>query len=217
MRSIFFLLMTALLLASIQAFAGYDAAWYQDDFWSGEYPNGFSVVKRGVSVPARMQMDPAAAKSITCRLPYRAVYHPWNEARKAQFRTASRIVPLVASADVYLGDGLEERVLVKKGETIEYLMYQAEGTFSVRFQGKVYGADQGLFSSVEPYDQTQMQEDQWVRVRCLNGKNAWIFLRDLMVQNGEGETVYARGLDSWSLGFREYGKVTDLTRKDLRH
>lgn len=214
MRFLFTLLAFAL---AASAFASYDDSFYQTDYWSGEYPTGFSVIKRGTVVAGRASMDLDAPREIRCRLPYRAVYHPWNAARKAQYRTASRIILLTASADFELGDGIEERVTVKMGETLEYLMYGAEGIFSVRYQGKIYSADQGIFSSVEGFDESLLREDAWVRVSCLNRTKAWIFMGDVVSTDELGNTSYLPGLDVWSRGLREYGKVTDLTDKDLAH
>lgn len=212
MRSLFLILIS---LTSLSGFAAYDSGWYQTVGWSGEYPAGFSVVKRGVSVPARAAMDLDAEKKISCALPYRAVFHPWNRTRKAGYHTASRIVLLVASSDFYLGDGELVHDLVKRGEPLEYLMGGSEGIFSVRYNGKIYSADQGLFSVVEAFDETQFREDRWLNVRCLNGKSAWIYMEDIYTHEESGETGYLPGLDTWSRGLRKYGKVTDLSAKEL--
>jgi hypothetical protein len=214
MRILFGLFLLAAL--SAPAMAAYDNTWYQGDYWSGEYPTGFSVVKSGVKVPARAIMDLDAAKNISCALPKRAVYHPWNSARKATYRTASKIVVLTAKEDLRLGDGVAEpdnRVTVRKGETLEYLMYASEGMFTVRFQGKKYDADQSLFASIEEVKQEQFHEHAWLQLTCLSGKKAWIFMGDLSTVNEAGDTVYLPGLDSWGLGMRKYGDVRDLPRK----
>ncbi|MGZ3693971.1 MAG: hypothetical protein ACXWQO_07200 [Bdellovibrionota bacterium] len=207
------ILFSALLLAAISApaFAAYDSSWYQDNFWSGEYPTGFSVVKKGTSVPARATMDLDAAKTISCALPYHAVFHPWNSARKATYRSASKIVVLTAKEDLKLGDVESGQAEVKKGETIEYLMNAAEGSFIVRFKGKKYTGDQDLFTHVEAIDDNQFIEHDWLGVKCENGKKAWIFMGDISTVNAQGDQVYLPGLDSWGLGFRQkYGEVRDI-------
>ena len=43
----------ALVLFSAAALAAYDDSWYQTEGWSGEYPNGISIVAEGVAIPAR--------------------------------------------------------------------------------------------------------------------------------------------------------------------
>lgn len=37
----------------VQAFATYDNSWYQADYWSGEWPNGFSIVQPGLVLKGR--------------------------------------------------------------------------------------------------------------------------------------------------------------------
>lgn len=207
---VFFLI--AFLSASAAQAAPYGSDYFQADFWSGEYPAGFSVVERGVKVPARKAMDLELAQEVSCELPYRAVYHPWNARRKAVYHTASKIIPLTATKNFSLGE--EGQVEVQAGEVVEYLIYQAEGMFLVRYKNELFTADQGMFDAVAG-DTSAAKEDQWLQLRCVNGPKAWIFLPDLQVAGADGEIGLRKGLDSWSRGLRAYGKVTDLTAKDL--
>lgn len=207
----------ALLAASAQA--AYDKAWYTTDYWSGEWPNGFAVAESGVAVPARSAMDKEAPPSIACTLPYKAVFHPWNEERtrlsKARYVTASRIVPLVARADfVFQPDEESDPVPIKKGDTIEYLVYGAEGYFTIRIGEREYTASQELLDSMEPVADDAFLQEEWLQLRCENGKRAWIFMDDLRHVGEDGQTTYADGL--WAVmsggpGIEEYGVARDLT------
>lgn len=213
-----FLAFALFLVSATSALAAYDPQnWYQADFWSGEYPHGFSVVAKGVKVPARAVMDPAA-KPFQCELPFLAVYHPWNSGRKADYRTASRIVNLTAKEEVLLGDEVgQTKAKVRKGETIQYLIYLSEGGVRVRYHGQEFDADQGIFEKSEPVSEDAFRQDEWVRIRCVKGPKAWIFLPEMSVEQKDGSTDYLPGLDGWSRGYRDqYGKVTDLTPADLK-
>jgi hypothetical protein len=208
-------LFLALALLPLGASAAYDSTWFKADGWSGEYPNGISVVAKKTSVPARAEMDLEAPANIQCGLPYLAVFHPWNAKRKASYVTMSKIVILTVKQDfVFEDEGT--KINLKKGDTIEYLVYGAEGWFTVRINGKIYGADQSLFDQVEPVDQSAFRQDEWLNVRCRNGKKGWILLDDLTKTDENGNTTYLPGLDSWYLGFKEYGVVKDLTEKDIK-
>lgn len=213
-----FLLLALFLATGASAMAAtYDSQnWYQADFWSGEYPHGFSVIKKGVKVPARAEMT-TAAKPFQCELPFLAVYHPWNSGRKALYRTASRIVKLTAKEEFTLGDEEQGQAKVKKGDTIEALIYLSEGGVRVRFNGKIYDAGQEVFQNSEEVSNDAFQQDEWVQLRCVNGPKAWIFLPEMSVQHKDGAEDYLPGLDGWGRGYRDqYGKVTDLTPEDLK-
>lgn len=209
---------TTLILASASlALAAYDKAWYITEYWSGEYPNGFSVIQENTTVPARSEMDLDKPANIQCAVPFKAVFHPWNEARKANYMTASRIVNMTAKIDFELEGNNEEKVKVHKGDTVEYLIYGAEGGFTVRYQGVEYYGDQELFEKIEEsQDSLDFHQDEWVHLTCGNGENAWIFMPDLSQTDEQGEVKTLPGIGSWGLGMRDYGQVTDLTDDDLK-
>ncbi len=208
------LVLASFVFSSALALAAYDQTWYQANFWSGEYPNGFSVVTDGVTVPARTAMDRDLPVSIQCGLPKFAVYHQWNGARQADYRTASKIVPMVANEEFEIG--FTETATVHAGDTVEYLIYGAEGMFFVRYNGVEYEADQEMLTKVT-YDEKALEvpQEEWLNVTCLGGENAWIFAGDLSTVDVDGNTQWLPGLDTWFLGFRDYGVVTDLTEADL--
>lgn len=194
--------------------SSYDSSWYKADGWSGEYPNGFSVIKKNVVVKGRESVDLNAPASISCGLPIKAVFHPWNAKRKAAFVSMSKIVLLTVKED-FVFESDETKIDLKKGDVIEYLVYGAEGWFTVRINGKEYGADQSLFEKVEEVAEGAFHQDEWIQVPCKSGKKAWLLLADLVKVNADGELVYLPGLDGWSKGFVEYGVVRDLKNKDL--
>lgn len=200
---------------SSSAFAAYDNSWFQAEFWSGEYANGIAVVKRNTSVMGRASMDPSAPADLRCALPYKAVFHPWNSRRNAKSKvnyfTASKIVKLVAKEDFeFSGNDGDDKIAIKKGDEIEYLIYGSEGYFTVRIQGKQYGAGQDLFEKVEEVSREQFQEDQWFQLNCENRVRVWLRMDDLFTNNDGEETKYAPGLGNWGAGMIEYGKVRDL-------
>src|SRR5690349_6958998 len=52
---------------------GYGEGWYVSEFWSGEYPPGFSVTRKDTVVQARVRMDKTTPREVACKLPYLAV------------------------------------------------------------------------------------------------------------------------------------------------
>ena len=74
------------LLATATMFGGgaraYDGTWYRADFWSGEYPAGFTLTA-DVSIQIRLEPVPDAPPTVRCDLSRNATYHPWNGARIA--------------------------------------------------------------------------------------------------------------------------------------
>ncbi len=202
----------ALAVLPTFASAAYDDSWYKADFWSGEYPNGFAVVADDVSLPARTAPDKDLAATLSCALPKNAVYHHWNASRPAEFVTYSKITPMYAKEDFVfdvLDDGAED-LSITKGQLIEHLVYGAEGMFFVRIDGKTYEAYQDLYDHLEPVDVESIAYDQWVKISCGNKVEGWILYADLVSTDEEGNETYLPGLDSWYLGFHEYGDVTDI-------
>lgn len=209
------LLFLALALGfSASAFsAPYDGSWFQTQFWSGEYPNGFSVNKSGVTVMGRSGMDKDLPAEMACALPFKATFHIWNternDANQVEYHTASKIVPLIAREDFLFEDG-EKKVQIHKGDLIEYLIYHSEGWFAVRIDGQEYEADQSLFDNVEEVSQDQFVQDEWMHLTCENGTSTWLYYPDLF--NADGEFV--SGLQGPKI--EGYGTATDLTDKNLQ-
>jgi hypothetical protein len=202
--------------------SGYDNTWYISEFWSGEYPPGFSVTRPVTSVLARARMDKAAPRDVTCKLPYLAVIHPWNKRRiatsKIKFLSATRIVHLVVKEPfVFDGLGGDKRIKVqlKKGDAIDYIRNDAEGTFEVRIFGKQYTAGQNLFDRVQDVAQDQFVEADWVLLTCDDGNRASILLSDLMPGSGDTKDWIA-GISGVGPGQTGYGQARDLTAAEAR-
>jgi len=188
------MLMGALALASMPSAAGqpavrangYDSGWYISDFWSGEHPNGFSVTRTDTVVLARRSMDKAAPRDVACRLPYLAVIHPWNRRRIAasriKFLSATKIVGLIAKEPFvfeHTSSHANRKLQIKKGDVIEYLRNDAEGSFEVRIAGEQYTAGQDLLDHAHDVADDQFVENDWVSLTCTSGRRAWIFSRSL--------------------------------------
>lgn len=181
------------LLLVTQAHAQYDNSWYKADYWPGEYPAGFSVIKKGVKIPARSEMTKDVAVSLQCPVEFKSVYHEWNQKKRAEYTTFSKIVPLTVKEDFeFLAsyeDEEEVRIPLKKGDVIEYLVYGAEGWFTVRINGKEYGADQDLFTKVEDVDQNSFQDDEWLTLNC-GGQKAYVLFSDLYTVDADGNEKF---------------------------
>jgi hypothetical protein len=202
--------------------SGYDSSWYVSAFWSGEYPNGFSVTRPDTAVQARRSMDKAAPRDVACRLPYLAVVHPWNQRRaaasKITFLSATKIVRLIAKAPFVfedLGADARAKVPLKKGDLIEYLRNDAEGSFEVRIAGKQYTAGQDLFDHVESVPDDQFVEDDWAALTCVAGSRAYIFLDELGLGSDDPKTQVA-GISGVGPGQTGYGQARDLTAAEAR-
>jgi len=194
----------------------YGDGWYVSEFWSGEYPPGFSVTRKDTVIQARSRMDKAAPRAVACKLPYLAVIHPWNGSRAAKnnikFLSATKIVRFVAKEPFDFEDQgtAASKIPLKKGDTIEYIRNDAEGLFEVRIFGKQYTAGQDLFDHVEDVSQQPFIEDDWVLLTCEGGNRSYILLSDLAVDGGDAgkRTV---GISEVGPGLVGYGTARDLT------
>ncbi|HKD31556.1 MAG TPA: hypothetical protein VKC66_37340 [Xanthobacteraceae bacterium] len=185
--------------------AKYDASWYRAEYWGAEYPDGFTVDD---DVTLRIRATPAvgASKSVSCALPKGATYHPWNKKRVAadhlKFVTFTRIVPFEITEDYssgvwrFPGDVLMT-LNFKKGDRWSLIAPGSEGFFLIRFGGKIYRAEQNLFSASaavggKPREEHGSEEDgnrggnvvdveqhEWVRLKCATGAAGWIFYDEI--------------------------------------
>jgi hypothetical protein len=199
---------------------GYGEGWYVSEFWSGEYPPGFSVTRKDSVVQARARMDKTAPREVACKLPYLAVIHPWNRSRiaksKIKFLSATKIVRLVVKEpfDFEAEDARGGKIHLSKGDTIEYLGNGAEGSFKVRIAGKQYTANESLFDHVEDVARDQFVEDDWVALTCEGGNRAYVLLSDLVLEGATGERT--AGVSEVGPGQTGYGRARDLTAKEAR-
>ena len=144
----------ALLLATpaaAQSVPSYDDTWYRGDPPAGEYPNGFTVLEDTV-LKLRPLMS-STDKTIDCPLPAKATIHPWNversQAMGLTFVTYSEIQEYEVT-EAYEGpfygefDATETTLSFKPGDRFRYLIYFAEGTYLMEYEGVQYTGDQGL-------------------------------------------------------------------------
>jgi hypothetical protein len=203
-----------LLTSTARTFAGYDDTWFQSNFWSGEYPPGFSVTKKRTTLMARSGMDKDLPRDVACGMPYLALIHPWNKERirksNLQFFSATKIIKMIAKEDFDFGDD----ITVKKGEVVEYIANRAEGFFYVRIGGKPYDADQSLFHFVETPTRDQFVEDDRVLLTCQGGNRAYIFVYDLGVRRWSDAPAFVPGISDTGPGQEGYGKARDLTEQE---
>jgi hypothetical protein len=143
-----------------------------------------------------------------------AVIHPWNAGginkNGIEFISASKIVPMIAKQDFKFSGYAGEKAVkfpVKKGMTLNYLRYNAEGTFEIEISGRQYTADQDLFDHVDDTSLADSAADQWVLMTCTNGNRAYIYFDDL---------VNVAGIADVGPGVTEYGKARDLTPAEAR-
>jgi hypothetical protein len=190
-----------------QAAEAYDDTWYRANFWSGEYPGGFSVAKT-TTVALRPTLDPAAEKTISCELPQGATYQPWNNARVEEQGLAFASFTKIATYKLTQpyettfyrhDDASEVKVSLKAGDTFRYLVYFGEGAFLMEYDGVQYDGDQDLFEHSEQEGDTNGYEE-WLRINCPNNQWGWLFMGDIVLD--EGSFV--------SPNITEYGTSKDL-------
>jgi hypothetical protein len=172
--------------ASAAADIGYDQTWYRAAFWSGEYPDGFTVLKP-TAIQLRGEPSPMSSPRIECALNQGATYHPWNYDRVAtgdlEFLSFTRIdlmtVDHETRAVLYDEAGKTEFAFdFARGEHWRYLAYLAEGSFLMDYKGKVYIGDQALLENSSG-SLAQDEYHAWIRISCANGASGWLFMQDI--------------------------------------
>lgn len=175
--------------------SNYETGWYKADFWSGEYPHGFTV-SAATTLKIRKEPVQTAAKLIGCELPIGATFHPWNKVRikksNLEFVAFTRIEEMVATKNfnstVRKGsDGKEISLSLIKGDHWRSLAYESEGISLIQYRGKNYSVDQDFWSnsmklvaqdpSLASAPDSGYQE--WLKLTCENGLSGWIYMSDL--------------------------------------
>ncbi|MBA4339843.1 MAG: hypothetical protein C0421_13495 [Hyphomonas sp.] len=173
------------------AISGYDDTWFLSGGWPGEYPPGFAVLDADVKVPARARPNPTDPQDITCLLPQYANYQLWNTARtdedQIEYFVATKKVPVTVLEDTdveFVGEGGIQTLSLKKGEQMTYLRYIGEGVTVISFNGQEYEFNEGELSNVTDIANTALEENLWVRVTCLGGKQAWLMFDEVIDEAG---------------------------------
>jgi hypothetical protein len=194
------------------AISGYDTqTWFLSPGWPGEYPPGFAVLDADVKVPARARPNPTDPQDISCILPQYANYQLWNNARTEdddlEYFVATKKVPVTVLEDTeveFVGDDGIETLSLKKGDELTYLRYIGEGFTVLSFNGKEFDINEGELSNVTNIADTKLEENLWVRVSCLAGKQAWLMFDEVITEKG----VYPSPITG-------YGDAADILPGDV--
>lgn len=199
-RNLFLVLIATFSFSLAQA---YDGTWFQSAGWSGEYPPGFQVYKKGIKVLGRTSINKNEVPSVECVLK-RNSYAPGKSLPHAEYVQMSKIVEMTVKADTTypihtynpVTENFDESALaLQAGDTVEYLTYMAEGWFFARHNGVIFEADQSLFDMVDYSADTDFAFDQWINLSCVNNVNVWLMLSDL--QPDLDENVWIDGVRSF--------------------
>jgi hypothetical protein len=173
------------------ALSGYDTTWFLSPGWPGEYPPGFAVLDAEVKVPARARPNPTDPQDIACLLPQYANYQLWNNPRTdeddLEYFVATKKVPVTVLEDTdveFVGEAGIETLSLKKGEVLTYLRYIGEGFTVMSYNSKEFDINEGELQSVTDIGDAQLEEDLWVRVTCLGGKQAWLMFDEVIEEKG---------------------------------
>lgn len=187
--------------------SAYDVNWYVSDGWPGEYPQGFTILKEGVVLKGRAEMDKALPAGIDCPVPQRANYNQWNHERvkidDLHFVSASMKFTVTVNEDVSVAavnDEADETLNLKKGETLTYLTYIAEGFALMSYKGVDYQINEADFDNKASFGSTEnVEDDLWADIPCADGQRGWVLFAELQNVDGVGETEHT-----------EYGNSSDL-------
>lgn len=182
---------------------------YTTDFWSGEWPPGFTV-QENTFFKGRLFPDASTSKTIECSLKKGATYHPWNQDRsqtdKLQFVTIQTTQDFVvkSSVNAYVSDpdtNEESTIQFKKGDEWTFLTYYGEGFYLMSFNEQHYVAEQDLSENSEETTASQSGEsiyEEWLGLPCDDDNRGWLLLEDLTGNKAIGEpnvTEYGAAVD----------------------
>lgn len=173
------------------ALSGYDSNWFLSPGWPGEYPPGFAVLDADVRVPARARPNPTDPQDVTCLLPQYANYQLWNNARNKaddlDYFVATKKLPVTVLEDAeveFVGDAGIEKLPLKAGDQLTYLRYVGEGFTVMSFNGREFDINEGELREITDIGAIENEEDLWVRVTCLGGKQAWLLFDEVVLEKG---------------------------------
>lgn len=196
----------------LQVHSYYDQpVWFVSYDWPGEYPEGFTVSRRGVSVPARHYPDPHDPRTFDCPLPAGANIHPWNGRRSNAdnlvFISANEILYLKVSRNGSIEveggtNSYQPRYIpVQKNQQIAVLRYFSEGFGQIDIDGVAYTADLAQLGPLTFSSGKQIKEDLWVRLTCYDRHRTYAWVR-------LDEALKTPGVERSEI--REYGLAYDL-------
>lgn len=171
----------------------YETIWHLSEFWPGEYPPRFSVLKDGIVLPCRPAMKLTAAKTARCPVPKYATFSPWNTDRNKaddlRYRTVSKVSPVTITDDVKVpaqrqSSDTDVTLNLKKGDTLDFLVYHAEGFALYRYQGKQYVISESDFDGKAAFVKNPRKDDLWLRLPTADGGKGWVLYRDAIKTDG---------------------------------
>lgn len=167
---------------------GYPDGWELQPFWSGEYPNAFSVTQEGVTVMGHETITYGVYPPIYCGLPHKATYSPWNGARRESddLDFVAMVYPTTftimedAVVEAFVGDGVEQLAL-SAGDELVYKSYLAEGFFIAEKDGVQYELNESELPQSTEFQQGP-EDQEWVLVTCDDAEKtrAWILYEDVL-------------------------------------
>lgn len=171
---------------------GYPDGWELQPFWSGEYPNAFSVTQEGVTVMGHETITYQEYPPIYCGLPYKATYSPWNGPRRdsdnldfvAMVYPTTFTIMEDTRVEVFVGDGAEQLEL-KAGDQMIYKSYLAEGFFIAEKDGIQYELNEADLPQSTEFQQGP-EDQEWVLVTCDDAEKtrAWVLYEDALKATG---------------------------------
>lgn len=167
---------------------GYPEGWELQPFWSGEYPNAFSVTQEGVTVMGHETITYGDYPPIYCGLPHKATYSPWNGARRESddLDFVAMVYPTTftimedAVIEAFVGDGVEQLAL-SAGDELVYKSYLAEGFFIAEKDGVQYELNESELPQSTEFQQGP-EDQEWVLVTCDDAEKtrAWVLYEDVL-------------------------------------
>lgn len=169
---------------------GYSERWQRIDFWSGEYPSAFAVKEEGVTIKGMPAINRDGARTISCDLPHKATYSPWNGDRVGsdglEFVSMVFQTKITINEDVdvptYTGD-VQTTLSFKAGDVLTYKTYLGEGFFIASKDGVDYELGQDDLPESTVFEDGP-EDELWVRVLCGDDARAWVRYADAMKTYG---------------------------------
>ncbi len=176
----------------------YDDSFIAYPFWSGEYPNGFETGAEPVTVKGRLVMSPASPRSVSCTLPAKANFHPWNGNRVSMdslvFWTVTQPTRITVNedfegmalpVDTEYGDG-NDTMAFSAGDEIIYKRYLAEGFFIGEFDGVEYEMSEPEMNEFVTFERAEYDDHEWIEVSCAEGfgRRAWLRYSEAVKTDG---------------------------------
>ena len=171
----------------------YESSWYIADFWPGEYPPRFSVMKDGVELLGRAEMKLTAPKNVKCPVPKRATFSPWNfdrnNADNLQYWVVAKVSTVTVTEAFTLSvmreiDETDFQLALKKDDTLEYLVYQSEGFALFRYKGENYSIDTSSLDDKAKFKENPREDDLWLRLPAEGGGHGWVLFNDAIKTDG---------------------------------